>query len=1004
MSARSRRDRSKQKSNRTPRSLGSEQLEARMLCTVNGLFNNLQTLLGSGSGVVLKSVVQSNAAPIVANAITVGASGAITGKTTTVSALGSDDRGESGLSYNWSVVSAPSGGGASFSENGRNASKNASVTFTKAGVYTISLRIVDAGGLSVTTSKQITVAQVLTSISLVSGDNVAIKAGSTLVAKGSVQTVRALGYDQFGALINGASFTWSTTANQADAPTISANGGSATIKFNKAGTFAFTARGGDGPAATFSISVAAQPSSISISPVGGLEVRGTTAQFNVDQIQDQFHNLLAVDTRLNWTVVSSPNGVNAPTFSSSGGLTTVTFKGAGAYVIKASLTDAQGHVISQSFSVNVVQNPTKLAAALSPVTVTGNSVLLTPGAMLDQFGKAMTSAAGVTWTAASVPGGATNPAILSSGRGTTATFFAAGSYTFQARMANGVTYLLSMTVKQTVTGITVSPGSTSVATGATKQFAAQLLDQFGTAMSGQSTYTWTANHGTISSSGLFTAPNAAGDATITVRSGTLTGTAHINFSAPAPAPAPSGGIQNTALAALVQSLDADGSLSRADVMQILRSVGNDGAVDAGELTDLRWLVSHAAQYSMAGYVQVLAGDVVNSNPANAQFQGQTLGNLAAGSSAAQLNNLVGKWFLGADHPTLTGNGVTYQAAAGSLFNGNPTHMDEFQGQLGDCYFISALGTIADRDANAIRNMFVDNGDGSFTVRFFAAAGVADYVTVDRSVAAYANGQFAYSNYGKSISNASNTLWIVLAEKAYAEWNATGKEGRNGQNSFAAIEGGWMGAVDYQVLGHSSADYGVTADSKSTMVAALAAGKAVTIGTNGNGGFGLYGSHAYAVLAYNASTDTFTLFNPWGFSQPGQLSWNQLQSSCSAFVVADVSGTTPTSSGLARAALSAGDRAALWAAIGEGNMAPAALATPLVANQPPTAGSGSSSSATRAAYAPEVRVLNALAEQMAEQTRGIQTAKADANPSQTAYGVDVLLTASDFVVPLGEGIA
>ena len=94
----------------------------------------------------------------------------------------------------------------------------------------------------------------------------------------------------------------------------------------------------------------------------------------------------------------------------------------------------------------------------------------------------------------------------------------------------------------------------------------------------------------------------------------------------------------------MQSLDADGSLGRADMIQILTSVGASGTVSATDLADLKTILTDAAQYNMPGYVQVLAGDVVNGNVANANYQGAALGNLAAGSSAAQLDDLIDKWF------------------------------------------------------------------------------------------------------------------------------------------------------------------------------------------------------------------------------------------------------------------------------------------------------------------------------------------------------------------------
>ena len=70
----------------------------------------------------------------------------------------------------------------------------------------------------------------------------------------------------------------------------------------------------------------------------------------------------------------------------------------------------------------------------------------------------------------------------------------------------------------------------------------------------------------------------------------------------------------------------------------------------------------------------------------------------------------------------------------------------YQGELGDCYFISSLGTIAKASPAAIRNMFIDNGDGTWTVRFYAN-GTADYVTVDNMLPTDSNGYLVYADYG-----------------------------------------------------------------------------------------------------------------------------------------------------------------------------------------------------------------------------------------------------------------
>ena len=110
------------------------------------------------------------------------------------------------------------------------------------------------------------------------------------------------------------------------------------------------------------------------------------------------------------------------------------------------------------------------------------------------------------------------------------------------------------------------------------------------------------------------------------------------------------GLNDATLAALVSRLDADGSISRADMISILTSVGAGGSVSATDFADLKTIITDAATLNMADYVRVLAGDVVNGNRANATYQGQTLGNLTAGSSAAHLDDLIDKWFLGTDLP------------------------------------------------------------------------------------------------------------------------------------------------------------------------------------------------------------------------------------------------------------------------------------------------------------------------------------------------------------------
>ncbi len=117
-------------------------------------------------------------------------------------------------------------------------------------------------------------------------------------------------------------------------------------------------------------------------------------------------------------------------------------------------------------------------------------------------------------------------------------------------------------------------------------------------------------------------------------------------------------------------------------------MANNGPVTAGEFADLKTLVSKATTLNIPNYVDVLASDVVNGNQANANYQGKPLGNLAVGSSSTQLTELIDKWFLGTDHPALCNTSLVYRSTAGSLFPHTPSHLDEYQGELGDCYLIS----------------------------------------------------------------------------------------------------------------------------------------------------------------------------------------------------------------------------------------------------------------------------------------------------------------------------
>jgi hypothetical protein len=181
-------------------------------------------------------------------------------------------------------------------------------------------------------------------------------------------------------------------------------------------------------------------------------------------------------------------------------------------------------------------------------------------------------------------------------------------------------------------------------------------------------------------------------------------------------------------------------------------------------------------------------------------------------------------------------------------------------------------------------MFVVNGDGTYTVRFYNS-GVTEYVTVDSYLPTSSGGQLIYAGYGARYDDANNELWTALAEKAYAQINEMGwLRGAltgSGQNAYSAIEGGYIYAALGHITGQSTTAFNSTGSTTSftSFQNAYNQGKLI--------GFASYfappspqvvGGHAYAVVGYDAANQTITLFNPWGIEYGlVTMNWSQVQS-------------------------------------------------------------------------------------------------------------------------------
>ena len=322
--------------------------------------------------------------------------------------------------------------------------------------------------------------------------------------------------------------------------------------------------------------------------------------------------------------------------------------------------------------------------------------------------------------------------------------------------------------------------------------------------------------------------------------------------------------------------------------------------------------------AVSAYLQQISDDVVLGNAANATWTGGTsdataLGNLTAASSQTQVNELIGKWFLGTDLPSstvmMTGAPsftVAYSDVSLPLFASNgPSMSDVNQGYLGDCFVLAPLAEMAAQDPSAIQSMITANGNNTYNVRF-EIDGKADYVTVDDKLAD-----------GGEIFNHASDAWAGLIEKAYAQLQASGSvtgDGFSFGNSFSSIASGgdpemtleaFTGAstiTDFDASGSSwtsdvyngasltmpngqnnvtlqSASNGLSDNTVQTdLVSDLSAGddlilSSFTGATDKNGNTTLVADHAMSVYGFDASTGMFEIYNPWGTWSGGGQNWD-----------------------------------------------------------------------------------------------------------------------------------
>ncbi|MFA5942467.1 MAG: Ig-like domain-containing protein [Candidatus Paceibacterota bacterium] len=381
------------------------------------------------------------------------------------------------------------------------------------GTATITATAV-SGATSVTGSSVISVSPglpVLTGVAVTPSPasivvNAAAPAGTTL-------QLSAAPVDQFGVPFVGTTVTWASSDSLV--ATVDANG---LVTSVIPGVATITATASDGAlvptvvTGTSVVTITTAPqvfTSVSVTPATATITSGTQ-QLTATGI-DQFGGPMATQPAFTW---ASSNPAVA-TVDATGLVTAV---GAGSATITATSGALNGTSV---ITVTAVTTTDTITPATASVVLNATTQL--SASTLDQFGAVITPAPAIVWTSS-------NPLVATVDANGLVTGVALGTANINA--ASGALISASATVTvvavpQVLTSVAVTPATASIITGATQQFTASALDQFGSPMIPQPVFTWTSSDAaiaTVNASGMATGV-IPGAVTITATNGAFSGTA-----------------------------------------------------------------------------------------------------------------------------------------------------------------------------------------------------------------------------------------------------------------------------------------------------------------------------------------------------------------------------------------------------------------------------------------------------------------------------------------------
>lgn len=182
-----------------------------------------------------------------------------------------------------------------------------------------------------------------------------------------------------------------------------------------------------------------------------------------------------------------------------------------------------------------------------------------------------------------------------------------------------------------------------------------------------------------------------------------------------------------------------------------------------------------------------------------------------------------------------------------------------QGQIGDCYLVSALASVAEQNPQQIKDMIKDNNDGTYTVTFPGAPDepITVNAPTDAELAQFAEG----TKHG---------VWPSVIEKAYGKYKDDSKTvAQDGIPHGGALTTG-LGIMTDKDTDSDVLSLTATDTTREKLISAMQDHRAVTAGTFPSlmdDPTAIPERHAYSVLDFDPQSDMVTIRNPWGTGEP-----------------------------------------------------------------------------------------------------------------------------------------